>query len=175
MSEKFSEAMSSGLGSTLFEKYYQMLDKESDKGAVLIASGLFEEALQEIIIKSLYPSTTKKDPLFGGEGSPLSTFGAKIEIAYRIGSINESVRNTLTIFRKLRNEFAHSIYKTSLSESDVKDRLSAIYSSAAEVHASINSVFYESVGKLTQRQEFNVFFASQMMALKIQAEVVEPL
>ncbi|MDT0228498.1 hypothetical protein N7583_22310 [Serratia marcescens] len=172
MDEKFTELMGNGFGSDLFARYYKMLEEESDRGAVLIASGLFEEALQEIISKRLLPSVTNKDPLFGSEGAPLSTFGAKIEMAYRLGVINEGIRELLNKFRKMRNEFAHNIYKASFTETDVKDRLRAIFKSAEEVHSAILDKFDIPP---TPRQEFNVFFASQMMALKIQAEVVKPL
>lgn len=175
MSDSFKDVMTSGRGVELFKEYLQMLKQESDKGAVLIASGLFEEALRELITKHLYPCLDKRDPLFSGDGSALGTFEARIEIAYRLGLLNSEMRRHLNLFRKLRNEFAHNIYKTSLTEADVKDRLAAIYSSAEVIHTPFLDIVNSSGETLTSRQKFNIFFAIQMMALKISAEVVEPL
>ncbi|WP_205275550.1 MltR family transcriptional regulator, partial [Morganella morganii] len=107
----------------LIKSYFSILRSESDKGAVLVASSVFEDALKDLITARIYPSKDKRDPLFSGEGAPLFSFGAKIEMAYRLGVLSDGVREQLTIFRRLRNEFAHNIDKHSFDDPAVKDRI----------------------------------------------------
>lgn len=151
----------------LFKKYAIILSEESDKGAVLVASSVIEEALKELIQSRLLVSKSKNDLLFDGEGAPLSTFSSRIELAWRIGVINDVHRDTLTIFRRLRNEFAHDVQTNSISDPQVVDRLNAIFNVQKELVDAMNETASNSgVVSLTYRDKFNVFFAVEMMVLK---------
>jgi hypothetical protein len=52
-------------------------------------------------------SNRLREKLFTGYG-PLSSFSAKIDIAYSLNLITANLRRDLHIFREIRNEFAHS-------------------------------------------------------------------
>lgn len=149
-----------------YRKYWGMLTESNDKGMVLIASSVIEDALTDIIKARLIKSPSAKDSLFAGEGSPLSTFSAKIEMAYRIGGINDINRNTLTVFRRLRNDFAHNAAITSLDSPAVADRVNAIFATQQNLIDAIQEVAKKS-GKdsLSVRNKFIAFFAGEMMAL----------
>lgn len=54
--------------------------------------------------------------------APLSTFSAKIQIAYYLGLINKKQYHDLKIIKKVRNLFAHSINRTTFETLDIKDR-----------------------------------------------------
>lgn len=149
-----------------YKKYWGMLIESNDKGMVLIASSVIEDALTEIIKARLIDSLSVTDALFSGEGSPLSTFSAKVELAYRIGAINEIHRKTLTVFRRLRNDFAHNAEFVSLASPLVADRVNAIFATQQNVTDAIQQVAKDG-GKdpLNVRQKFIAFFAGEMMAL----------
>lgn len=152
--------------SSLFLKYHAMLENESDKGAVLVASGVIEEGLKQTIEAFLIKSESRKDPLFYSDNAPLSTLSAKIEMAYRLGLFGDLLRDQLNNFRKLRNEFAHDFNKTSLSEPDVANRVNIIFNSNPELFSSLTGIMRDSGNEEpTIREKFNMYFACQMMAI----------
>ena len=77
--------------------YYQLFEKESDRGAAVLAWALLEEPLRKAI--------ESRDAAF--EGSGLS-FRVNIEIAYALGLYDQETRDGLHTVRKIRNKFAHS-------------------------------------------------------------------
>ncbi|MDK9375837.1 hypothetical protein QQF54_21075 [Lelliottia sp. V106_10] len=149
--------------SSLYKHYAEMLMADSDKGIVLIASGVIEETLKDLITLRLYPSMVKSDPLFCGETAPLGTFLAKIEMAYRLGILSDTVKNELTTFRKLRNKFAHNHKLTSLNDPQISDQLSHIFKDDNPVWVSILNT---QNAKINTKQQFILYFAATMMALK---------
>jgi hypothetical protein len=91
-------------------KYYGIiLEKESIRGSAIICATFVEESLSIIIKAKLAPPIKKNDELFDGAYSPLGTFSAKIDLAYRLGLIDAKDRSSFHIIRKIRNEFAHSL------------------------------------------------------------------
>lgn len=96
------------------------LEKQSDRGAGIIAASLIEEILELVILMRLRPlSSDKYRDLFKGN-SPLSTFAAKIDIAYAIGAINEVTHIQLHLIRKVRNHFAHRIDPLNFEHPEIK-------------------------------------------------------
>jgi hypothetical protein len=85
-----------------------MSEAESDRGCALIAGSVAEDGLETILRSHLVSlSKTKVDELFGIE-RPLSSFTAKIKIAYAFGFIDGSLRDHFDKIREIRNVFAHS-------------------------------------------------------------------
>ncbi len=64
-------------------------------------------------------------PLFRGY-APLSTFSAKIELCYAMGFISKKLYRSLTLVRKLRNDFAHEKHGVSFQEPKYRQRFLAI-------------------------------------------------
>jgi hypothetical protein len=96
------------------------LGKQSDRGAGIIAAAFTEEILEKIILNRLRPlSSDKYRDLFKGN-SPLSTFAAKIDMAFAIGVLNEIAHRQLHLIRKVRNCFAHSIQPLDFEHSEIK-------------------------------------------------------
>ena len=52
----------------------------------------------------------------------VSTFGARIDLAFLLGLISASERQMLNLIRKIRNAFAHNAEVTSFSQPFIKDR-----------------------------------------------------
>ena len=84
--------------------------EESDRGCVLAGAALLEERLEEIFAsqftKTKIPKKTR-EAIFNANG-PLSTFSAKIKMAYGIGYIDKDLFQDLEMLRKIRNKLAHS-------------------------------------------------------------------
>eukprot|EP01034_Spumella_vulgaris_P007096 gene7096-9038_t len=176
--------------SEFFSRYLATISGESDRGAVLVAAALLDEGLELALKKKLAPATKKNDPLFDGGHSPLRSFSAKIELAFRLGLITHNTRKMLDSFRDLRNAFAHGAEPVSLSDTKVKDRVQAIFGHQSELHSAIVGTFEEIVQKEPswtlsvedvlrsgqgQRSLFDVFFAANAMALQRLQMEVEPI
>ena len=78
--------------------YYQLFEKESDRGAAVLALALLEEPLRKAI--------ESRDAAFKGSGL---SFRVNIEIAYALGLYDQETRDGLLTAVKIRNAFAHSI------------------------------------------------------------------
>jgi len=109
-----------GFGSKFFESV-KNLKKESDRGCIIVAAAWIDDDLETIISNFLLPKADKDDNLFH-EGKPLGTFGAKIDIAYRLGLIQKDTRNVLHVLRKMRNDSAHKREINSFKVSSIKSR-----------------------------------------------------
>lgn len=113
--------------SSTFVSIHNQLNKESDRGAVIVAAALIEDELQSIIKARLISSLERDDELFDGRYAPISTFAAKIDFAYRLGLIPSDVRKTFHLLRKMRNDFAHLPSKVDFSDNSVKNRLRELF------------------------------------------------
>lgn len=84
------------------------LSSETDRGCALFASSYIDKALSDLLYCAL-ANTDKgldKDLLKGT--APLSTFSARIKMAFYLGKISKVERKDLDLIRKIRNEFAHN-------------------------------------------------------------------
>jgi len=92
---------------------------ESDRAAALMA-GCIAEASSETLIRGFLRTGADTDRLFNGYG-PLSTFAARINLAYALRIIDETLKRDLYYIKEIRNHFAHEPRETSFSVSKVKD------------------------------------------------------
>ncbi|MCG8375871.1 MAG: hypothetical protein MI702_05275 [Chlorobiales bacterium] len=94
--------------STNLRIFHEQMSSESDRGSVIVSVALLDEILSNMLKERLAPSLEKSDELFDSAFSPFSTFSAKIDLAYRIGLLRPSIRSSLHLLRKVRNNFAHA-------------------------------------------------------------------
>lgn len=109
-----------------FEQVTKELSLESDRGAVILAFAWMDEQLTSLITKFCFPSIEKKDELFG-TGKAIGDAATKINLAFRLGLINDKTHKSLHGFRKLRNDFAHLTTSLSFDDDSVRDRLKNIF------------------------------------------------
>lgn len=110
-----------------FGKFHEGLSKESDRGAVIVGAAILDDMLVEIMKARLVLTESGRDELFDGANAPCSSFAAKVDLAYRIGAIRLSVKRTLHIIRRMRNEFAHVSSPADFSSRAVQDQLREIF------------------------------------------------
>lgn len=107
-----------------FSELSKSLEAESDRGCVLVVSSLVENALEEHISARLIPKVGKDDELMSrSNNNPISTFSAKINLAYRLGIIPAHERKTYHQLRELRNACAHQIDQQDFNKIHFKDRV----------------------------------------------------
>jgi len=82
-------------------------NKESDRGAVLLAASILDEWLYDILDAYLIDGKSKES-LLKGFASPLGTFSARTSLAHSLGLLMDHEFEEINVLRKVRNEFGHS-------------------------------------------------------------------
>jgi hypothetical protein len=92
-------------------------DKESDRGAAVLAGGFTEHYLGNYLGLLVHDSKVGEE-LFGATG-PLSSFSQRISVAYAFDFITKELYSDLNVVRRIRNHFAHHPLEVSFSSNDV--------------------------------------------------------
>lgn len=82
------------------------IEKQTDRGAALIATAYLEERLLEAIKARMNRFEEVENKLFKGLG-PLASFSSKIDLGLLLGIYDLQSQKMLHIIRDIRNEFAH--------------------------------------------------------------------
>jgi hypothetical protein len=99
------------------------LCEEGERAAVILGASRVELALEDAIKVVLRPNPGGSDDLFEGDRRPLSTFSAKITMAYRLSLIQNDCERALQLVRRIRNDFAHSHERLTLDQGASANRL----------------------------------------------------
>ena len=98
------------------DPYYEKLvaflnvsNHETERGQVLVAASLIEQLLEETL-KNFLLELKEASRLFDTPNAPLSTLAAKSLMAFSLCLISREEFKDLEIVRKVRNEFAHSVF-----------------------------------------------------------------
>jgi DNA-binding MltR family transcriptional regulator len=94
---------------------------ESTRAKVVLAACYLDELLGQLLRFVLKPVENGRDSLFEGAQAPLGTFSSKIDLAFRLGLIDEKVSKSLHFVRRIRNEFAHNLETCSFEASEIKN------------------------------------------------------
>ena len=103
-----------------FWPYLELLNKESDRGAVLISTGFLEQQLKDVLLAFML-SVPQSEDLVEGHNAPLGTFSSRITTCYVLGLISDNEHHDLNLLRRIRNDFAHDIH-TSFETQSIIDR-----------------------------------------------------
>lgn len=102
---------------------------ERGRGLVLVGTARLDLALEHVLKAVMAPCSDPDDKLFTPDRS-LGSYGAKINLAARLGLIDASIEQALHVIRRVRNDFAHSAGEPSLTEPRHQTRLQRVYSEA---------------------------------------------
>ena len=102
-----------------FAPFLDDLNKESERGAVLISVSYLERQLKEIISAFLCEGDAS-ERLLEGFNAPLGTLAARAAAAAAMGLISMQEYRELETIRKIRNQFAHD-HRTSFAERGISD------------------------------------------------------
>jgi hypothetical protein len=114
-----------------FDDFGDILENESDRGCILIANHVLDVGLEhllrsefsrrEVVLK------TAINPLFEPT-RPLSSFAAKIQLAYGLKLLDDWAFADLNRIRRLRNKLAHSFRVVSFSEPSIEASVQQLHS-----------------------------------------------
>ena len=93
-----------------FDQLFSELKHESDRGCILVGTSAVDDALKIALKRRLstdeHIRNKAVEPMFESMG-PLSTFSARIKLAYAVGLIPRWIFEDLEKIRKIRNRAAH--------------------------------------------------------------------
>jgi DNA-binding MltR family transcriptional regulator len=95
----------------------------SDRSCVITAASIIDHLLLELLRAKLVPNSSSQDSLFDGANSPLGTFSARIDLAYRVGLVSAQFARDLHLIRRMRNDLAHSIVGRTFSDPGLADQV----------------------------------------------------
>ncbi|MGA3302097.1 MAG: MltR family transcriptional regulator [Methylovirgula sp.] len=94
---------------------------EPDYEAALLSASLLEYMLMQAIrTKFISLGKDALESIFETEGGPISTFSAKIKIAYALGIMTAPTKSQIELIKSIRNHFAHHKDKCSFDEASIK-------------------------------------------------------
>lgn len=125
-----------------FKAVVESLKQESERGTIVLAAAWLDESLTKIISKYLKPITASKETLLKA-GQPLGDFGTKILLADRLNLVHPSLISSLSLCRKLRNEFAHLSSDLSFNTPHVKDRVDLLFHLNEDLLTTMGSTLVE--------------------------------
>lgn len=140
-----------------FTEVFESLKAESDRGCVLIVASMIEQILENYISLCLVPKVSSEDELLSRSGSkPISSFSAKINLAYRLGLIPKEERSIYHQLRELRNVCAHNIDRQDFVANHFKDRTRNIINNSAATWEALQNLITPILqpGKLATVEEF---------------------
>jgi Mannitol repressor len=105
-------------------KMIASFERETDRSAVLLSTSFLDNKLEEGIRVFLVDDDIV-NKLFEGY-APLSTFSAKIDLAFAIGLISKETRQDLHTIRRIRNHFAHRWEDLQFDKQPISDLCSNI-------------------------------------------------
>ncbi len=133
----------------ILDSFIDQLVKEGDRATVILAVAKLDLILSQILQKHLISIPGSKDELLDDDG-PLSTFSAKIHIAYRLGLIDNLFAHSLHLIRKIRNNFAHEVEGCSLNSGSHRDRVRELIAPVKDLESFRSTCdLYKKLGTLT--------------------------
>ena len=94
-----------------FIAFLDILNKESERGAVLVAAAMIDDLLGRCI-KSFLVEDEEVDRLLVGFNAPLGTLSARTLAALAFGILSKDEYEECERLRKIRNVFAHNIHSS---------------------------------------------------------------
>ncbi len=88
------------------QKLLDVLNKEPDLSAILVATSYIDACLGSILERKFIESSISRQLLDGRSGA-LGTFAARSDICYVLGLIDKSLYKDLIKIAEIRNEVAH--------------------------------------------------------------------
>jgi DNA-binding MltR family transcriptional regulator len=107
---------------TDWKGFYEELQKESARGAVIIAGAFLDAQLRNLISKFLIDDKDAVNEFLGTEknhNAPLSSFNSRIKAAYCLRLIDKIMYEDLLAINRIRNPFAHKMHGYSFDEPEI--------------------------------------------------------
>lgn len=107
---------------TRFEGLFVEMLSESDRGCILTGASVLDDLLAGLLKKRLgrteHVSKLAMGPLFASMG-PLSSFSARIKLAYCLDLISQWEFDDLELIRRIRNKAAHEYTSRTFTDNEI--------------------------------------------------------
>jgi hypothetical protein len=108
-----------------WRKFLAEFRGETDRGCTLLGPALIDDELKAILLHYLIDRPPSRK-LFAGPAAPLGTLSARSSLAYALGVISPEEYESITVLRKIRNEFAHKTMGLSFDSPNVIELLKTL-------------------------------------------------
>lgn len=102
-----------------FSEFLPELNKESDRGCVMVACSFLDELLRKILL-AFFVDVDTSGKLVEGFNAPLGTISTRAAAAYALALISEQEFVEIETLRRVRNRFAHAVH-ISFDAQDIGD------------------------------------------------------
>jgi DNA-binding MltR family transcriptional regulator len=106
-------------------RFTSELNRETDRGAALVAASRLDEILK-IILASFLRKTKSSDDLLEGFNAPLGMFSARASACHALGLIQDNEFDEITKIRKVRNEFGHQWQGVNFDSERIRDLIDTL-------------------------------------------------
>jgi hypothetical protein len=103
------------------------IERLEDRAAAILAAAFLEDRLTSAIKARLAADTKAQNKFFKYPG-PVSTFAAKIDLAYLMNILDAGTRTGLHAIRDIRNKFAHELDDITFETPDVERLCNKLFS-----------------------------------------------
>jgi len=157
-----------------FKEFLDEFKKESDRAAVILGVAKLDLLLYQLLVKVFLSNVGSTDDLFDGD-APLSTFHAKIHMAYRLGLIDSDFARSLHLTRRIRNSFAHEVTGCTLDSGPHRERVRELKNplEGYNVFKEMEKLFFN--GKSGYAIDFRKVLALMEIRLEYAMQYAEPL
>ena len=100
---------------------FDMLQKESHRGAVLVGAELINDYLFKLLKGFMIDDDTADELLDSSPSSPLGSFSARSLSAYCLGLISKDEYQDIKRIRNIRNKFAHELLEATFDNQSIND------------------------------------------------------
>ena len=104
-----------------FNDFLAEFQSETDRAAAVLAAAYADELLKSLI-EATFVDNSRYVKDLTRRGGPISSFSARISLAYAIALISKNDAADLHRLREIRNDFAHRLHGITFASQTVSDR-----------------------------------------------------
>lgn len=108
------------------DAFIGLLASEGERSLVIGGAARIDVAVERLLKAVMSRAPRGKDDNLFHPDRPLGTFSAKINLAYRLGLLDDNIEHALQMVRKIRNDFAHATHDIRLLQPSHPDRVREI-------------------------------------------------
>lgn len=123
--------------------FRRSLDEETDRGCALMAAAFLDSELNGLLRLLLVEDPRVADETLG-QGKPIGTFSARIDLCYMLGLISPLSRKDFHLIRKIRNTFGHTHLPKTFSDQEIANRCKELTHHLRDEAASPRTLFVSS-------------------------------
>lgn len=106
--------------------FFEEIWSETDRAFAIVAHSYMDERTKELFEAALNPEISGGVKSLVGPMQPLGTASARVQVAAGLFWLSKSTYCDATLFRKIRNDFAHKAFLNGLADEQISARLSAM-------------------------------------------------